>query len=319
MGRPARWTELSKGIIFAASILAAAILILVFGRVGELHGKKFTLFVTTDAARGLIRGSEVWLDGQRVGSVNGVDFRPATTSTKERLVIALRVLEDARPHLRRNSKVQVRAGLNIIGDQVVYMSSGSLDQPAVIDGDTLRATEQTDMETMTSDAALAAKQLPGIIENVKLIGAQLKSAQSTLGAFGANPDGAGLGPLRERTAELLRTFGDSLGTIGLAIHDGAQWRAVAVGALASVDSIRRLLTSDRHSLGRFRRDTTLLQDVSRIKNQLAELQRIAASPKGTIGRWHADSAITISIQRGRVALDSLMADMKRRPLRYIAF
>ena len=125
MARRVRWTQLSVGLIATAVVVAAAAGILLFGRVGQLHGKKFTLYVTSDAARGLIRGSEVWLDGQVVGSVTGIAFQPATTIAKERLVIALRVLEDARPHLRRNSKVQVRAGMNVIGDQVVYLSSGS--------------------------------------------------------------------------------------------------------------------------------------------------------------------------------------------------
>jgi phospholipid/cholesterol/gamma-HCH transport system substrate-binding protein len=319
MAHRVRWAELGFGIVSAASVLAAALLILLFGRVGQLHGKKFTLYVTTDAARGIVRGSEVWLDGQRVGSVDGVDFQSALSSPKNRLVIALRVLEDARPHLRRDSKVVVRAGLNVIGDQVVYLSSGTLGQREIAEGDTLRATEQTDMEGMTSEAALAAKQFPGIIENVKLLGAQLRSAQSTLGALGADRGNVSLRPLRARTTELLESFGESKGTVGLAIHDASEWRAKAAEALASADTLRLLVGSERHSLGRFRRDTTLTEAVSTIRNQIAALQALAVSPTGAIGRWHADSAIVRALQRDKVALDSLMADIKRRPLRYIAF
>ena len=83
--------------------------ILIFGRVGTLHGKKFRLYVTSDAARGLIKGSEVWLDGQRVGLVKSIAFgRPRRP--KERLVLALDVLDfergthpgrQARPDSRR--------------------------------------------------------------------------------------------------------------------------------------------------------------------------------------------------------------------------
>jgi phospholipid/cholesterol/gamma-HCH transport system substrate-binding protein len=319
MARPTSWTELRFGILAAIGVLAVAVLILVFGRVGELHGKKFTMYVTASAARGLIRGTEVWLDGQRIGSVSRVDFRPPATATRERLVIALRVLDETRSHIRRNSRVQVRAGTSLIGDQVVYLSSGTLDQPAVSDGDTLRAVEQTDMEGLTSEAALAAKEFPGIIENVKLLGAQLSSTANTLGALGADGGNLSLEPVRDHTQRLLASLRASRGTIGLAVHNSNEWQAAAVGALAVADSLRALATSSRHSLGRFRRDSTLALDVAEARAALARLQELAASPGGTVGRWRTDSAIVRAVQRDRLSLDSLMQDMKRRPLRYIAF
>src|SRR5215467_1281979 len=98
MARAPRWRELLIGITVAAAVLAAALGILIFGRVGILHGKKFTLYVTTDAARGVIRGTEVWLEGQKVGLVEAVSFRPPTTAQSERLVLTLSVLDKARTH-----------------------------------------------------------------------------------------------------------------------------------------------------------------------------------------------------------------------------
>jgi len=56
-----------------------------------------------------------------------------------------------------------------------------------------------------------------------------------------------------------------------------------------------------------------------MRDELASLQAIVTSSTGTVGRWRTDSAIVVAIARDRLALDSLMADMKRRPLRYIAF
>ena len=319
MARRASWTELRFGILATVSVLAVAVSILVFGRVGQLHGKKLTIYVTSDAARGLVHGSEVWLDGQRVGSVTGVDFRSPATGPKGRLVIALRVLDETRLHIRRNSKVQVRAGTSLIGDQVVYLSSGTLDQPAVVEGDTLRATEQTDMEGVTSEAALAAKEFPGIIENVKLLSAQLKSTEGTLGALGADDGTMSLQPIRARARRLFANIGESQGTLELVVHNSGEWRAAAVAALAAADSIRALATSNGHSLGRFRRDSTLALDVAHARSALVKLQQLAASPDGTFGRVRADSAIVLAVGRGRLALDSLMQDMKRHPLRYIAF
>jgi hypothetical protein len=191
MAHRSRWQDLRIGIHTTLVVLVGALLILVFGRVGVLHGKKFTLFVTTDAARGVIRGTEVWLDGQQVGVVKSVSFRPAGVSPKERLVLALDLLENARAHVRYDSRVQIRGGTSVIGDQIVALSSGTAKARGVFDGDTIRAGEQTDFESMESDAVLASKQLPVIMGNVRLLVAQLHTAEGTLGAFGVDRGGAG--------------------------------------------------------------------------------------------------------------------------------
>ena len=89
--------------------------------------------------------------------------------------------------------------------------------------------------------------------------------------------------------------------------------------MAQVDSIRALVASDQHSLGRFRRDSTLKHEIVRIRSELAEVQRLASSPDGTIGRFRSDSAIVRGLHRNMLLLDSLFTDMKKHPFRYIAF
>jgi hypothetical protein len=46
---------------------------------------------------------------------------------------------------------------------------------------------------------------------------------------------------------------------------------------------------------------------------------LASSPDGTVGRLRTDSALTQAVHADLASLDSLMADIKKHPLRYIAF
>jgi phospholipid/cholesterol/gamma-HCH transport system substrate-binding protein len=317
MPHPKSWKNLSLGLFCAAAIVGGALAILFFGRVGMLHGDKFSLLVTTDAARGLIRGSEVWLDGQRVGNVTSVDFRPATASSKERLVLNLEILESAHTLIRKNSRVQIRAGTSVIGEQVVFIESGTLSAVAVADGDTLPATEQSDIEGMSSDAALASRELPAIMSNVKLLGAQLDATQEALSAF--TGDDSKIRALRLRTSRVMSGLSGANGSIGKALGGREAVMKRVERARAQVDSVRALLGSSEHSIGRFRRDSTLVREVTRLRAELAEIQRLSLSPDGTIGRFRTDSAIVRGIHRDFALLDSLVADMKKRPLRYIAF
>ena len=125
--------------------------------------------------------------------------------------------------------------------------------------------------------------------------------------------------LRAKTDRMMRRLSSSSGTFSLAMSDSARLRARVQGALASVDSIRQLLASDSHSLGRFRKDSTLMRDVADIRSELGRVRSLLNSPDGTIGRLRTDSALARAVRRDAAALDSLFADLKKHPLRYIAF
>ena len=317
MPHPTSWKHLSLGLVCAAAITGGALAILVFGRVGMLHGDKFRLFVTTNAARGLIRGSEVWLDGQRVGNVVGVEFRPATASSKERLVLNLELLEKSHSLIRRNSRVRIQPGTSVIAEQVVYIHSGTLASAVIPDGDTLHATEQTDMEGISSDAALASRELPAILSNVKLLGTQLEATQELVGSIVA--DDGKMRSVRARASRVMAGLAGAGGSLRPML--GARELVIerAQQARAQFDSIRTLLASNKNSLGRFRRDSTIMREIASLRNEVAEIRRLVDSPDGTIGRLRTDSAIVRGVHRDLALLDSLMADMKKRPLRYISF
>ena len=313
-----RWNDLTVGAIAIVAVVALAMAILLFGSVGSLHGKTFRLFVTTDEARGVIRGTEVWLDGQKVGLVKAVGFQSANSSPDDRIVLALDVLEHVRPQIRRDSRVSVRSGGSIIANQVVYVTTGTARAPDLRNGDTIHAATQTDYESMTSDATAAAHQLPAIIDNVKLIGAQLRSAEGTLGAFGL--DGAAeLDRVRTRTDRVMSRLSSSNGTVGMALQQRGALQARAQEAMAAADSLRTLVGSNQHSLGRFQRDSTLAREIASVRAELARVQRLAAAPSGTVGRFGTDSAIVRGLHRDIASMDSLFADVQKHPLRYIAF
>ena len=319
MSRRLRWRNLALGVASAAVVLTVALLILVYGRVGTLRGKTFRIYVTTDAARGVIRGTEVWLDGQKVGLVKNVDFRAASTSTKERLVLSLEILDVARSHVRADSRVDIRAGGTLIGNQVVYITSGTAKNAVIAAGDTLHSGEQSDLESAVSKAAVAAREFPAVMANVKVLAAQLQSAQGTIGAVMGLKGDVKFGAVRARTERVIGRLSSSSGTISLALSDSALFRARVQAAMARADSIRQLLASDSHSLGRFRKDSTLARDVADIRSELGRVRSLLNNPDGTIGRLRTDSALVRAVHRDFAAFDSLFTDLKKHPLRYIAF
>jgi phospholipid/cholesterol/gamma-HCH transport system substrate-binding protein len=319
MARRTRWTELIIGMVSLVAVIGAGAAILVFARVGMMHGKTFRLYAKASEARGVIRGTEVWLSGQRVGTVKDVSFLPPAEDPRSRLLLSLDVLQRVQGQIRENSHAQIRAGGSLIGAPVVYIAIGTTETPAVTNDDTLTALPQEDFENVASEFALASKEFPAIIGNMKLLNTQLHAVQGTLGALGVEKGGPELTIARERVERLGSTLTTPRGTVGRALNTPMPLTARAQNVMARADSVRALLASDKSVLGRFRRDSSLLREVADIRNEVDILRARMADPHGTLGRARADSAVFLALTIAQRDLTSLIADLKRHPLRYLNF
>lgn len=319
MARPTKWSDLRIGLAFIAVVSVLVLGILIFGRLGRIPGETYRVHVVATQANGIIRGSEVWLAGQKIGAVRDIEFLPPATGRDARVLLEVELSARHRDALRADASVEIRPGVSLIGAPVVYLGIGSPGAPVVAAGDTLEAVERVDLEEVADRFGDAAEALPAIMENLDAVATLMRSPDGTLGAFVHERGGRDVGAVRARMAaigERVRTGG---GTVGLALQRREALMARAQQALSRADSVRQLLGSSRSSLGRFRRDTTLAGHLTDIRNELSIVQALMRSPDGTLGRLAADSAIVASMAVAEDELQRLIADVKERPLRYLAF
>ena len=316
MARSLSWSDLRGGLIACLAILVVVVGILRFARVGALRGDTFRLYALVAEARGVTKGSEVWLGGQKIGKITDIRFLPPRMAdTARRIQIDMEVLEQYRPALRRDAEAQIRSGGNIMGPPVVYLSPGTTRAAPMQPGDTVLTKPQADVEGAASQFTIAAREFPVIIANVKVLDAELQSTQGTVGAFVNGPGLEELGTARVRASRLMTRM--SGGGSGLIMHGDLSARAQRV--MARVDSVRTLLASSRSSLGRFRRDSTLAGEVADIRNELTLVRANIDQSRGTIGRAMNDSALANALGEVERQMTLLFADLKKHPLRYISF
>jgi phospholipid/cholesterol/gamma-HCH transport system substrate-binding protein len=312
------WRSLIPGLIAITVIVLSTIALLMFAQVGALHGDTVMVYAATDQARGLLKGSDVWLAGQKIGIVSDIKFRAISTDPSQRLLIELELLRKHLPQLRGDSYAQIRTGGSLIGAQVVYLTTGTPTAPAVDEGDTLDAKPQGDTESVASQIASASKQFPAIINNVKLLSAQLESARGTLGAFGAEEGVEKIGRVGGRAAELTSRAVRGDGTIALIMRRNDH-TVRARNAMARADSIRTLLASGRTSYGRLRRDSTLIREIASVRNEVSIVKALLANPQSTVSRARADSALVRQLGLIEREFTTLKRDISRDPLRFIGF
>ena len=310
------WRKLLPGLVAVAIILAVGIGVVTFLGVGKMRGEKVRLYVLTDQARGVMKGSEVWLAGQKIGTVEEIGFKAVGADTGGRVVIAVDVLKRDAAQIRRDSRVQVRAGANIIGPIVLYFDAGTPESPALREGDTLRAGRQSDVEVATTKLGEATKQLGPLMADARAVMASARSPNGTVGAAMRERGGGQIARLR---ANLSRLMSHNQLVSNGAPSGASVVMAGARGALARADSIRSLISSPRHSLGRFRRDSTLMQTVGSVRDELTALRVQLDSAEGTIGRLSTDSAVTRSLANAQREMAMLFDDIRKRPMRYVNF
>ena len=295
-------------------IAALTVAVLLFARVGALHGKKVTLYVVTEGATGVLLGTEVWMAGEREGVVKEITFRPPTAPQNERVLIRTEFLESAMPNVRRDSYSQIRPSSGLVGASIVYIAPGTSLAAPLRAGDTVH-TRPKAVSRLAADVGKIGPEFAALGAATKDLSNKITRPVGTIGNYRTN----GLPDLPDVQAGMssLNSRARGNGTIGRAMRGDLRLRASR--AIASADSIKTLLASNRGTLGRFSRDSTLVTKAGHVLAEVDSLRALFGNPLGAIGGSHPDSALTLELARTHTLLASLIADAKKNPLRYIRF
>lgn len=314
MPRTHRWSELKVGLISGAGILAIVLGVLLFARVGALHGKRGHVFILTDHAPGVLPGTEVWIAGEKVGLVNSIKFRPTSTDTSRRVIIETEILSKFMPQVRQNSSADLRPGGNLIGSPVVYISPATTASPELRSGDTINTKSVGIIKDVGENVTQLVSRLTVLADSTSKTIALLNSEAGAVGAFTRN----GLPRIASVSGTLARLLGQARhgnGTAGLITRGDLGARLSRV--MAAKDSITELMTSGNGTLGRFHRDSTLSPTIGRLRAEVDSLLTMMSGGNTSLSRMKSDTTLAKELTRARAQLDSLMKDVKKHPRKYL--
>jgi MlaD protein len=313
-----RWHSVIGGIAAVVVLTGLTLFVILYARAGALHGSQFRLFAAAPDANNLRRGSEVWLDGQRVGTVRAIAFNQPAAPIAVRVVIAMDVLSDVRGRIRLDSRADLRNGGSVIGEPVVYIGSGTLARREVVSGDTLGAAGNPDLEIAASKVASSMEQLPVLLADSRTIIANATTAGARMSAAlagGAGNESHGASSLSNRASAVMAKLTGGRGSASRVLHD-SDLRSRVARSMATMDSVRQLLASRASEFGRFKRDSSLAPQVRDLQLEVTHLREMAQTTGGAIGRAQADSALRRGLDSASIELGALLADIKNHPLKY---
>jgi hypothetical protein len=158
-----------------------------------------------------------------------------------------------------------------------------------------------------------------VMADVKRVNDQLRSSRGTIGAFGNEGGGVELAAVRARGGRIAASLSQRRGTLGRLLSGRGELMTRAEVVLARADSVQQLFGSPAVAVGRFRRDSTLQMIVSEIQAELSIVRAMLQDARGTAGRVSRDRAIVEALVEAEREMGAIMADIRRRPFRYLNF
>jgi ABC-type transporter Mla subunit MlaD len=315
MPRSLRWRKLVPGLLTLAAVSGLAFGILRYAQIGALRGDNYRLYAFTNEARGILKNSEVWLSGQRVGVVDDVEFRQVTTDTARRLRLTLRILTKHQALIRDDSYAQIRSGGSLLGAPVVYITGGTEAFPALEPESVVRSLEQADAENITSQVAQASREFPEIARSARRILEHFRALARELDDVGTDEPGVALRVVGRR-AQRLTAIPDT-GSVGMFLSDSVALAQRLRRLMARADSLGARLQATQSAFARHTSDSALTREIADLRNEVSIVRTLVIDSRGTAGRLLFDRAIPRQLEEVQLELGRLMEDLRRDPSRYI--
>ena len=315
MHRTLEWRDLKVGLTAAGTLTAIVLFVLLFARVGAMHGKTASIYVLTDDAPGVLAGTDVWLAGKKIGQVKDIHFRPVRTDTLQRLAIHTKIYYDQLHYLRKDAWADIRPGGSLVGAPIVWISSGTSNFGSLRDGDTLITKSTGAMKPVGDKIEALGNKVSSLTDSTLRVVHMLNGQIVTLGRL-ANSGLPKVASAAGQIADLAKKARAGEGSLALMANGSLRLRFNHI--IATKDSISRLMNSGNGNVAKLRNDSTLIKRVTHLRVELDSLMSLT-SGTGTVARARSDSTLRVEMAKARGELSAIIADLKKHPGKYINF
>jgi phospholipid/cholesterol/gamma-HCH transport system substrate-binding protein len=288
-----KWSQLRVGLtVIIASVTLMVLIFLMTGTGGWLT-HKIILKSYFDNAQGLRVGAPVRLSGVDIGNVTAIRIvsgRPA-----DPVEVTMKVNTKYAFNLRKDS-VTVMSTAGILGETFVDIDSARAKGPVVVDGDTLQARDQPQIEDVVRASQGTLQNLDALLKRTDRIIAYIESGQGSIGKVIYDP---GLyDRLNATVAEfkgLIDDVQEGKGSLGPLLTSDEVYKK-ANKAIDSVNAIIDDLQAGKGTAGKLLKDPELYQNTNKTIANLRQLTDDMNAGKGALGKFTHDQEFANKLQ-----------------------
>jgi len=296
-------------VIAGSAIIVGIMLILVAATsltsiLNAIRGT-YEIHAVFDHAIGLRVGAPVWIAGREAGQVTAIGFRGVGRDSLPAIVVTMRLPDNVRAHVRRDSRVRL-ASARLIGDPAVDITPGSATAPVLAAGDTLHATPEATQTAFMHHAAAFSRAIDSLMRSVRHLDVTLDRSSRRWQKLDTY-----LEATSTELATLQRTIAAGRAFAPDSILAGIRGLGETMQQLQNVLEQAKRREENGGLEAALERARERAAEVARQANELAGLMK-----RGLPGRMQTDTAIQKALHRTREELDSLISETKRNPLRF---
>ncbi len=313
-GKYITWSELKVGIMVVITSLILAIGIFFLGREGGLFMERYQITTYMERINGLQVGAPVRLAGVKVGSVSELNFPEDISRTEIRVVMEIN--QNVRERIRKDSRARIGT-LGLLGDKFVSITQGTVDQPPVEPGGTIKGDTPVDVEQLITTASDAVDDLVVAIRHAQNIAKKIDEGSGTLGKLINEPDA--INKMEDLTLEmrdLLEKINTGEGTLGRLVNDPQLYDRLS-GFVLRADGLAEDAQKGRGTIGRLLQDPTLYNNLTSLSSRMDSILVELRNGEGTAGRLLTDTELYDRMNQVSMSVEELMEDIRENPQRYI--
>jgi ABC-type transporter Mla subunit MlaD len=293
-----------RGLLILAGLVVAAVAVFNLDGIADLGRRDLAIVALVHDAPGVRVGTDVWVEGVKVGRVRKVSIQ----NRDETILVALDLRIDAGATSVVTAASDVRASRRrFIAEPVVRIFAGDPGDPPLQDGDTIRGHARRLPADLAAEAATLRPAFDSILAAARLIEGRVQARRPRMEALDRQRQ-----EIRDATSTLARDW--ETGSLARMLDDRAglapRLRALH-GHLEGLDAAIADLAG-RFGSGTENELAARLDDLGRRTSRAQEAVRVLEARiqdgEGFLGRVQADSALAVAVRGVQLQMDSLRAE-----------
>jgi len=288
-----KWSQLRVGLTVVFATITLMVLIFLMTGTGGWFTHKIILRSYFDNAQGLRVGAPVRLAGVDIGNVKRIQIdsrRPA-----DPVEVTMRVNTTYHTSMRKDS-VTIMSTAGILGETYIDIDSASAKGPEVVDGDTLAARDQPQIEDVVRASQGTLENMDSLIKRTDRIIAYIESGKGSIGKVIYDP---GLYDRLNSTVGEFKGLMDDIqsgkGSLGpLLTSDEAYKKVIAV--IDKVNAMIDDIQAGKGTAGKLLKDPELYDNTNKTIANIRELTDDINAGKGALGKFAHDQEFADKLQ-----------------------
>ena len=320
MKKQLMWAKLKVGIVITLALLTLFITVFFAGNIQDIFSPKVQIKAQIKDARGLRRGSPVWISGIEIGSVKSIDLNPEYGT-----LVTMSVNRGAMKFIKKDSQASVLT-MGLLGDKYIEVSVGSLQAELIKPGDMIKGAAQLEIQDIVNASSESIQKVTEFMDKFGNFIEKIEKGEGTIAKFLKDP--SIYDNLRETTKTLsgiIKDFKESEGTMKLLMKDPSLYNKL-LNTTSSLEEFSSKLNRGQGTLRRLAEDPQLYENLNTASKQLSLILEKIDAGEGVAGSLVKDKELNremkdtlVELKNSVTEFKELIKDVKEHPKKYLKF